>query len=79
MHDEEEGEGRFRKRRGVPVRRGFLRRIGVWLLGAVIMGILPLTISLWVRSLVADYVPMLNQATRPLPPALRLSSRPRSA
>ena len=63
MHDEEEGEGRFRKRRGVPVRRGFLRRIGVWLLGAVIMGILPLAISLWVRALVADYVPMLNQAT----------------
>ena len=63
MHDEEEGEGRFRKRRGVPVRRGFVRRIGVWLLGAVIMGILPLAISLWVRSSVAAFVPMLNQAT----------------
>ena len=63
MHDEEESEGRFRKRRGVPVRRGFLSRIGGWLLGAVIMGILPLAISLWVRSLVADYVPTLNQAT----------------
>jgi hypothetical protein len=63
VHDEEEGEGRFRKRRGVPVRRGFLRRIGVWLLGAVIMGILPLAVSLWVRSLVADSVPRLNEAT----------------
>jgi len=63
VHDEEEGEGRFRKRRGVPVRRGLLRRIGVWLLGAVIMGILPLAVSLWVRSVVADYVPMLTQAT----------------
>ena len=60
VHDEEEGEGRFRKRRGVPVRRGFLSRIGVWLLGAVIMGIVPLAVSLWVRALVADYVPMLN-------------------
>jgi hypothetical protein len=61
--DEEEGERRFQKRRGAPVRRGFLSRIGVWLLGAIITGIVPLAVSLWVRSLVAGYVPMLTQAT----------------
>lgn len=61
--DEEQAEGRFRRRPVAPVRRGFLSRIGVWLLGAVIMGILPLAVSLWVRSLVVDYVPMLKQAT----------------
>ena len=64
MHDDEkEEEGRFRRRRGTPVRRGFWSRIGVWLLGAIIMGIVPLAVSLWARSLVADYVPMLKQAT----------------
>ena len=64
MHDdEEEDEGRFRRQRGAPVRRGFLRRISAWLLGAVITGIVPLAVSLWVRSLVADYVPMLKQAS----------------
>jgi hypothetical protein len=61
--DEKEGEGRFSRRRGAPVRRPFLSRIGTWLLRAVIMGIVPLAASLWVRSLVADYVPMLKQAT----------------
>ena len=61
--DEEEDEGRFRRRREAPVRRGFLSRIGVWLLGALVMGIVPLAVSLWVRSLVADYLPMLKQAT----------------
>jgi hypothetical protein len=39
--------------------------MGVWLLGAIVMGIVPLVVSLWVRSLVADYVPMLKQATAP--------------
>ena len=63
MHDDEEAEGRFQRRRGAPVRRGFLGRIGVWLLGAIVMGIVPLVVSLWVRSLVADYIPMLTQAT----------------
>jgi hypothetical protein len=61
--DEEEGEGRFRKRRRTPVRRGFLSRIGAWLLGAIITGIVPLAVALWVRSLAVDYVPMLKQAT----------------
>jgi hypothetical protein len=37
--------------------------MGVWLLGAIVMGIVPLVVSLWVRSLVADYIPMLKQAT----------------
>ena len=64
MHDDEkEDEGRFRKRRGTPVRRPFLSRIGTWFVGAVIMGIVPLGVSLWIRSLAADYVPMLKQAT----------------
>jgi hypothetical protein len=64
MHDdEEEDEGRFRRQRRAPVRRGFVSRIGAWLLGAVITGIVPLAVSLWVRSLVADYVPMLKQAS----------------
>jgi hypothetical protein len=61
--DEKEGEGRFRRRRETPVRRGFWSRIGVWLIGAIIMGIVPLAVSLWARSLVADYVPILKQAT----------------
>jgi hypothetical protein len=61
--DEEEDERRFQKRRGAPVRRGFLSRVGVWLLGAIITGIVPLAVSLWVRSLLADSVPMLKQAT----------------
>ena len=61
--DGEQDEGRFRRRRGAPVRRGFLSRVGVWLLGAIVMGILPLAVSLWVRSAVADYIPMLKQAT----------------
>jgi len=64
-HDEEHAEGRFRRRQGAPVRRGVLSRIGVWLLGAIVMGIVPLAVSLWVRSLVADYIPMLKQATAP--------------
>jgi len=64
VHDhEQEDEGRFRRRRTAPVRRGFASRMGVWLLGAIVMGIVPLAVSLWVRSLVADYVPMLKQAT----------------
>jgi hypothetical protein len=37
--------------------------MGIWLLGAVTMGIVPLAVSLWVRSLAADYIPMLQQAT----------------
>ena len=62
-HDEEQAEGRFRRRRGAPVRRGFSSRMGVWLLGAIVMGIVPLVVSIWVHSLVADYFPMLKQAT----------------
>lgn len=63
--DEDEDEGRFRKRRGtpVPVRRGFLSRIGVWLVGAVIAGIVPLVVALWAVSAAADYVPLLKQQT----------------
>ena len=61
--DEEEDEGRFRRRRTAPVRRGLLSRIRVWLLGGILMGIVPLAVSLWIRSLVADYVPMLKQTT----------------
>jgi hypothetical protein len=38
-------------------------RIGGWLLGAIITGIVPLAVSLWVRSLIAGYIPMLNAAT----------------
>jgi hypothetical protein len=37
--------------------------MGVWLLGAIVMGIVPLVVSLWVHSWVADYLPMLKQAT----------------
>jgi hypothetical protein len=59
--DEEEGEGRFGRRRTAPVRRGFFSRIGMWLLGAIVSGIVPLAVSLWVLSLVADYVPLLRQ------------------
>jgi hypothetical protein len=62
-HDEEQDEARFRRRRGAPVRRGFLSRMGVRLLGAIVMGIVPLVVSLWVHSWVADYLPMLKQAT----------------
>jgi hypothetical protein len=43
--------------------RGFLSRIGLWLVGAVITGALPLAASLWTLSLAGDYVPMLKQPT----------------
>jgi hypothetical protein len=63
--DDDEEEGRFRKRRRtpVPVQRGFLSRMGSWLLGAVISGVVPLAVSLWALSLAEEYVPALKQAT----------------
>jgi hypothetical protein len=62
--DEDEG-GRFRQRRGSPepAQRGFLSRIGWWLTGAIITGIVPLAVSLWALSAVTDYAPAIAQAT----------------
>ena len=66
MVDEPEDEGRFRRRgaAGPPVRRGFGSRVGWWLVGAAVTGIVPLAVALWALSLARVYAPWLAQATQ---------------
>ena len=64
--DEPEEAGRFGRHRGAesPVRRGFSSRVGWWLVGAIVTGIVPLAMALWALSLARNYAPWLTQSTR---------------
>src|SRR5512137_1244723 len=63
--DDDDDGGRFSRRRRAPepVKRGIAARLGLWLVGAVISGVVPLFVALWALSAARDYAPMLARPT----------------